>query len=105
MLCSQEEGAVRLPVTVFRLISIFALLAVLPDASLPISLFLCCCLPLGTQLLLLSIPRALGGGWQQCGTCSPLEVPFGLPSPGSGMASLELWGVLLGYPEHPTEGT
>lgn len=55
MLCSQEGGAVRLHVTVFRLISIFAALVALPDASLPVSLFLCCRLLLGYELLLLSI--------------------------------------------------
>lgn len=77
MLCSQEEGAVRLLVTVFRLISIFALLAVLPDASLPISLFLCCWLPLGTQLLLLSIPRALGGAGSNVALAALSRSPLG----------------------------
>lgn len=77
MLCSQEEGAMRLLVTVFRLISIFASLAVLPDASLPISLFLCCCLPLGTQLLLLSIPRALGGAGSNVALAALSRSPLG----------------------------
>lgn len=77
MPCSQEEGAVRLPVTVFRLISIFALLAALPDASLPVSLFLCCCLPLGPQLLLLSIPRALRGAGSNVTLAAPSRSPLG----------------------------
>lgn len=77
MPCSQEEGAVRLPVTVFRLISIFASLAALPDASLPVSLFQCCCLPLGPQLLLLSIPRALRGAGSNVTLAAPSRSPLG----------------------------
>lgn len=104
MLCSQEEGAVRLLVTVFRLISIFALLAVLPDASLPISLFLCCCLPLGTQLLLLSIPRALGGAGSNVALAALSRSPLGslLLAVGLWDGTWEPWGccwVTLSIPQ------